>query len=401
MQSIYRSLLVYVALACGACMNPAPDLPAAKASTQEPRVFGAHCEAASPRPALPVASQPTDARTSALVHARLGACRGASPPEEGSCDTQLTGWYALAYDLDVVYQDEAGDESPAYDPGRGQLRLLFKAALRGTCQEEPAVTSLQLCGLTLPPLTSAAESGWQALTVPAEAWDQPTQPRFETRVHAADTMDMDQTRILLGIEPPAQSANWPTFLDTTSFDCGERRQGSACFPDHDGDGQPGISVELPQADDGSAADDCGSWHLTGARTEGVPFAPHPRASRLYLGLRTALKGQFAFDETCEAGVGSADAEDVALRVLDCELSNGSRCNALQATYVDQHAPTFHVLHAGQEPMERMQTRAATVRTPFDLRPSQGGLLTAKRLGPVEGSASCQDVRTAMGTAATE
>jgi hypothetical protein len=393
----YPSLLVYVALACGACMNPAPELPAAKAPPDAPRVFDAHCEAASLEAAPPFASEPSDARPGALIHARLGACRGASPPEEGSCETQLTGWYALAYDLDVVYQDEAGDDSPAYDPGRGRLRMLFKAALRGTCQDEPtALTSLQLCGLTLPPLTSAAEGGWQALTVPAEAWDQPTQPEFETRVHAADTMDVDPTRIFLGIEPQAQGDDWPTFLDTTSFDCGPERQGSACFPDHDGDGQPGISVELPQAPEASTGEDCGSWQLTGLRTEGVPFAPHPRASRLYLGLRTALKGQFAFDETCEAGAGAADAEDVALRVLDCELTSGSRCNALQATYVDQHAPTFHVLHAGQEPVERMQARANTALAPIDLRPSQGGLLTAKRLGPVEGSVSCQDVRSAMG-----
>jgi hypothetical protein len=401
----YSSIVAcFVVLACGACMNPAAVTPGDDAGAAEPREIAADCDASPPLAASPFALQTgapnaPSADGEPAQQARLGACRGASTPGDGSCDRQLTGWYALAYDLDVVYQDEAAGDNPAYDPGRGQLRLMFKAALRGTCPDEPpALTALQLCGLTLPPLTSAADGDWQALTIPTEAWDRPTQPAFETRVRASDDMKVEPTRILLGIEPQAQGSDWPTFEDTASFDCGQQRQGSDCFPDHDGDGEPGITVELPQP---AAAVDCAGWHLAGVRADGAPWGGRPRASRLFLGLRTQLQGNFVFGADCERGLGAADADDVALRVLDCELEDGARCNAPQATFVDQHAPVFHVLHVGDDPSSRMQPRAASLQSALDLRPSQGGSLTAERLAPVEGSVSCQEVRSALGKARTD
>jgi len=364
----HRSTLMgCVALACGACTNPAPSLPGQDAGPA--RAWREECDAAGPplAPALlgPQSDEPV-AADGALP--ALGECSGTGPRLDEACASELPGWYGLAYDFDVTFEDGAVDAEPSFAPGRGRLRILLKAAVQGACPTDaPKASELELCGLELPALT-AADGGKHplALATPLAHW--PAHPRLSTQFRATDLGPRAQLShapldLFLGVEPAADSG-WPTYADTPFFACGSERQGSACFPDADGDGEPGITIQLPGSADGE--------HGCDTRVSGLPSdvapSPGPRVSALYLGLRTQLRGSFTFDPGCEAGVGTAEAEDVALRVLDCSLDSGARCNPRQATFVDQHAPTFK---------------------------SQGGRLVARRLAPSGSVITCQDVRTAF------
>ena len=371
MPSHRTAILACAVLACGACTNPAPyaELPDAGANPLNVTA-AADCGDAPPPamlafpPSAPIAEgEPLD------------ACHGAGLTHDAPCESQLSGWYGLAYDLDVLFRDGTDDAQPAYQPGRGRLRLLFKAHVQGACPDAEVATSstLEPCAVTLPELTT----GRQQLQAQAR-WDDLAAPALTTQFRASDLagqpkLQHDLLQLSLGITPPL-AEGWPAYTDTPRFDCGAQRQGSACFPDADGDGQPGISLQLSAAGAGRGC-------AAGLASSAEPWADGPRVKTLYLGLHTALQASFAFDPSCETGVGVVSAREVALRVLDCQLDSGAACNALQATFADRHAPLFHVLQAGEVPTTG--------------GPSAGGRVHARRLAPAQGELSCRDVQNAF------
>jgi hypothetical protein len=84
-----------------------------------------------------------------------------------------------------------------------------------------------------------------------------------------------------------------------------------------------------------------------------------------------------------------------LRVLDCALRDGTKCSAAGATFVDQNAPTFHVLLRGETPPERWKHRRADADAKLDRSASLGPRNTTLRLGNLDTELSCADVRDAF------
>jgi hypothetical protein len=308
----------------------------------------------------------------------------------GTCSKALAGSYALQVDLDVYMQDDAA--AAEHDPGRGRASLLLRADVSDTSDVE-----LRLCGLTLPERYVYATSGVTQLSLQDDAWDQPSMPVWSSRIQPASDgqLELDAFPVLLGIALTEPGASWPSYERTLELECGMGKLGSACFPDHDGDGEPGLSLRTQS--EGAVEDApypaCDHWHYAAPSAEPEPWLSGlgAEASRVFVGLRTAVQLFPRFDETCTHGSGDVQAADIVTRVLDCELADGQRCSARQATVLDARAPSFHVLAEGEVPPETFRDSREFVDEALDRSPSAGGKLTLQRL-PDSAPETCVPVR---------
>jgi hypothetical protein len=225
-------------------------------------------------------------------------------------------------------------------------------------------------------------------------------PVWNSQIHATAEaqLQVDAFPLLLGIALTESGASWPDFEQTPELECGQSQRGEACFPDHDGDGEPGLSLRVQTQ--GSAVDApypaCDSWHYAAPSAELEPWLSGLGAapSRVFVGLRTALQLFPRLDETCTRGTGSVQAADIVTRTLDCELADGQRCTPSQATVLDARAPSFHVLAEAEVPPETFRDSRELVDEALDRAPSAGGKLTLQRL-PDSAADTCQPVRAAF------
>jgi hypothetical protein len=173
--------------------------------------------------------------------------------------------------------------------------------------------------------------------------------------------------------------------------------GDACFPDHDGDGDPGVSLRVHRA--GEVIDApypaCDDWHFAAPSTQPEAWISSARVgaqpSRVFVGLRTALQLFPRFDETCAQAEGNVQAADIVTRLLDCELANGQRCPPAGATVLDARAPSFHVLAEGEVPPETFRDSRKFIDEALDRSASAGGKLRMQRL-PDDAASTCTAVR---------
>ncbi|HET8938364.1 MAG TPA: hypothetical protein VFN67_33200 [Polyangiales bacterium] len=362
-----------------ACNNSAPLADSAESVSSDVRERA--CEVAEP-------SDPVYPEETRGLYAAGERKTGVLSAYADSC---MSGRYALQVDLDVFMQDDP--VAAEHDPGRGRASLVLRADV--TTNE----VELRLCGLTLPPRYVYATSGVTQLDVADETWDRPSMPTWKSRVSTerAEQLEIEPFPLLLGIALPDPGASWPSFEQTPAFACGMERAGSACFPDHDGDGEPGMSLQVQTAGDAIDAPypACDDWHFAAPSTQPEAWFSGARGgaepSRVFVGLRTALQLFPRFDETCTQAEGSVQAADIVTRVLDCELADGQRCSPAEATVLDARAPSFHVLVAGEVPPETFGDSRRFVDEALDRSASTGGKLRMQRL-PDEAADTCTPVR---------
>lgn len=330
-----------------ACENPAPHVALASAGSAAP--LGNHvtaCELAQ-RPARPDSGPPQQhARGLFMPGQPAGDTALPYTGRLASAAAQLSGSYALRVSLDV-YTLEEGWVAPERDPGRGSLNLLLRAELTPPTRAAQAMEAeLRLCGLELPPSYAYATSSVTQWIVPNEVWDRAQMPVFTSRPRVSESgdaisLELAAFPILLGISLTEPGAAWPSYEQTPTFACGADRSGSACFPDHDGDGEPGVSLRVKL--DGEVTDApypaCHSWKYAAPSTDAEAWlaAPDVEMARMFVGLRTALNISLNLDESYSEGSGEVVAEDVLTRVLDCELSDARPCSANQAATLDARA----------------------------------------------------------------
>jgi hypothetical protein len=372
-----------------ACNNPAPlddaaDAAGASAALDRPgRVcqLAAHVAGASP------------VQTRGL-YASTGSEALASTYAEGElpCGDALNGSYGVRVELDVFVQDDAS--SSEHDPGRGRASVLLRADIERAADGASADVTLQLCGLDLPARYAYASSAVTALELPSEIFERPSMPAWKTRLHASAEDDaalqLDAFPMLLGIALPDPAATWPSFDQTPAFDCGSER----CFPDHDGDGEPGLSFQTQASVDLEDAPypACADWQAHGPSTDHHVWSASSdsEATQVFVGLRTALQLFPEFDATCDQASGRARAADITTRAIDCELADGQRCSPRQATVIDERSPTFHVLEAGEAPPETFRDSRQFVDEALDRSASEGGQVRVRRLA--DAAANCESVR---------
>ena len=384
--------IAWLSLACPlllACNNPAPLGDAADAA-------GASAALDRPAHACQLAEHVTDASPVETrgLYASTGSEALASTYAERElpCGEALSGSYGVRVELDVFVQDDAS--SSEHDPGRGRATVLLHADIARADNGASADVTLRLCGLDLPARYAYASSAVTALALPREIFDRQSMPVWKTRLHtsaADEALQLDAFPMLLGIALPDPGAAWPSFDQTPAFDCGSDN----CFPDHDDDGEPGLSFRTQRAAELEDAPypACADWQARGPSTDNHVWSANSdtEASQLFVGLRTALQLFPQFDATCKQASGSARAADITTRTNDCALADGQRCSPRQATVIDERSPTFHVLEAGETPPETFRDSRRFVDEALDRSASEGGQLTLQRL--TDAAANCEAVRT--------
>lgn len=368
------------------------------------------CQDAAGTPAPPVSTCPPSDTTLGAQEAYVSplrdepladvlACSGPLAARSGECADALGGHYAIAYVLDVYWQDEANPLAPSFDPGRGALTLLAHARVGDFCDGERAQAALRACGLHFPALTNDASRAVYQLGISDATWDRPSMPTILTSAQVSgfghsDRMFFEPIASSLGIQLSDDGGDWPDYQDTPFFSCPNGR-GSECFPDQDADGRPGITLRVQSM--GSAPAPSGSG------CDSFRYAPLPTSSsyaplgarELLGGLRLQLRGAQPIGDDCNGGTGTMDAAEIALRVLDCVEDDGRPCNAAAATYVDQNLPHFHVLSAGEAPPSTWRDARPQADAALDRSPSAGPQQTALRLGDASDQLGCSDVRAAF------
>jgi hypothetical protein len=297
------------------------------------------------------------------------------------CEDSADGWFAIKTVIDVWWQGTA-----VRDPGRGDIEVYLLGKLEGVCQDGTGgVGTIKACGTRLPPFTSDVACDAFQIQFPDEMWDSPNMPRFTTTgsttgFNPGDVLTIDSAVGLVGIDlmDGQESGTWPTSMETGSISC-EAGTGLPCFPDHDNDGQPGITVQL-RTDAADYTSDLGDGTCTG---NGLPYKYRGsptvtdigagggagggvRAEKVRIGLRTKLGGAGAIGDDCVSGVGDSIAEFLDSRAVDCEIdpdtlpatdprvsSGDTACTATEAQFVDDNVPQYIVLAKGETPGETM------------------------------------------------
>ena len=348
---------------------------------------------------------------------------GSDPALDGTCKDMSRGVYAIKTVLDTYWYDEKNQGTPIVDPGRGNLTIYLMGRIEDICDNgTDGVGVMKACGSDMPPFTSDVTCDAYQLQFDPSIWDQPTMPTFTTKgsttgFNPGDTLTLAQAIGLVGISLDDPMATWPTSSETGTFTCAAG-SGMQCFPDQDGDGQPGITVTLKTGSD-YRPNGCGGFDAPftyrGSPTSVDPAAAGGtgsgiRAKEVHIGLRTTLGGSGVIGSDCMSGEGPATAPETAIesRAFDCKvdpasLPNGdtdhpdNNCTAAEATFVDDNVPNYHVLQKDEKPPTTgLNFPLAHAGDMLDQTPSPGPTASMKRLGDLDGMFTCANVRAAFG-----
>lgn len=308
---------------------------------------------------------------------------GPLPQGSGQCQQQAAGVFAFRALTDVWW----GREGSVTNPGRGILQQFFIARFDPPDASLGYTGTIQPCGTHIP----AFEAGpvCEAYQTRFEPWE--TVPRIAVAgswscLDPGCSGSLSGVTSLIGISLDEEDGDWPTAAQTTSVTCPE---GSAadCFPDSDGDGQPGVTASMV-LNGVYKPSDC----LLGLdrRFAGAPPGPieallptQPRVATIFVGIRTAMEGSLTVNDDCNGGEGSGTVRFIDSRALDCVLDNGEACSAADASYVDENLPVHRALAAGETPPPAVGDVAIE-----DQSPSEGLRFEALRLGDLEQDVSC-------------
>lgn len=356
--------------------------------------------------------------------------QGAALPD-GMCKKTSQGVYAIKTDLDVWWKDENNPNTPIVNPGRGTITIYLMGDLTN-CDDGKGVGTLHACGSELPAFVSDTTCDAYQLQFADEIWDKPDMPRFTTTgttsgFNPGDTLTIAMASGLVGMKLD-DTTMFPTPDTVTTFKCnGGMGTGlTDCFPDQDGDGNPGITVDLKLT--GSyEPPNCGKdmpnkpacqcnnglmdldYTFRGSPTSldltaGGGSGGGVRTKQVFVGLLTTLGGMGTIADDCMSGMGDGIAPEDAIksRVAACTVDPSTlpsgdtshdmnACSGDEATFVDQNVPNYHVLQKDQAPPDLDYPNGQKV----DPTKSMGPKSSVKRLGDLGKPFTCVDARNAF------
>lgn len=334
---------------------------------------------------------------------------GDGAPKEGMCKDKAAGIYAIKVEIDVWWKDNGAGllGLQLVDPGRDKITIYLKGELTDVCPDGTGgLGTISGCGTVLPPFRSDANCDSFDISFPNELWDQLTMPKFVTTgsttgFNPGDILTLNEATGMIGISLDDTEGAWPTYQQTGTITCPEG-MADGCFPDHDGDGHPGITVQMGRiGQTDTAAGMCGGLGLPfifrGAPLDGGPAAlvdDGVKANTIYIGLRVRLGGAGAIGADCNSGVGDSTADFLDSRVIGCVQSDGMNCPFAAQGFVDSVAPVYHILNIGEAPpadLLRPQTQGGG---PLDQTPSIGPRSALVRIGDLGQSFACDAIRNA-------
>jgi hypothetical protein len=329
-----------------------------------------------------------------------------------TCDP--LGIYGVESTVDVWWGGRSGGLVGLTDDGRDKIRVRLMVTIQsidmanpGPQGELPVHGEVRPCDVVLPAFYSTTLCESYQPIFPVKMWESPKQPRIQLSgnygcLHPGCIVTMDAKTQLLGIELNNPEAPWPGPDQTATLPCPSGK-GVQCFPDHDGDKQPGVTITMRtdgKAPAGTGCADSG-YAYTAPPLNSSPaaiFGGVRRADRLFLGTRIKLGGSGKLADDCNGGIGSGIAQFVESRAWGCYVQPGSAdfpgaaagpnefCEASQALFLDQNMPIYNVLALGKAPDSKLNV--------VDKSVSKGPQFSLVRLGKVGDQVTCADVRDA-------
>jgi hypothetical protein len=345
------------------------------------------------------------------------------------CAEEAEGWFAIKTVIDVWWQG-----TPVRDPGRGDIEVYLLGRLEEVCSDgSNGKGTIKACGTVLPPFTSDVACDAFQIEFPNELWESDKMPRYTTTgsttaFEPGGLLTLNSALGLVGIDlmdsEQDTPGGFPTAQETTSFGCdwedGSMHTGKECFPDHDGDGHPGVTIRLRT----DGANYVGPYD-TGKCTSGADYkyrgAPTSaditagggagggvRAQYVRIGLRTKLGGAGEIGPDCMSGVGDSQANYLDSRAWECLVDPASlpegdtthpenKCiEGVEDVFVDENVPVYQVLAKDAVPGDSMVPAGWLLAgRDIDKAPSVGPRSALVRLGSLaDTEPSCEMVRTA-------
>jgi hypothetical protein len=358
-----------------------------------------------------------------------GGCVG-SEADCNVCRDKANGVYAMKVELDVYWRDEVnttGGGGELADPGRGKINIYFRGLITDVNDQGMGSGIMHPCGTELPPFVASASCAAIQIQFPDSLWDNAAVPDYKTTGHTTgfgvgDILTVDKTTGLLGLSLNAGDM-FPDYTKTPTVSCAAGMgklwtDGQApttadapCFPDQDGDGNPGITVNFKDdkskiAGPGYGCPDANSqgmdYTFNGAPLSLGSIIPGPttEAHAGWIGLQTELGGSGKIKDGCASGVGVAEAgAGLPSRVLHCiHITDSSNCTQADSAFLDKNAPNYHILKAGETPPAEWKFAGALngVRdSKLDRSASLGPRSSVIRLGDLPAGADADAINTAV------
>lgn len=334
---------------------------------------------------------------------------GAGPvdPEEPMCDA--TGRFAMRMEVDMAWGGRSGGLWDLTDDGRGDLVLQLLVDIEKIDAESLELTgTAHACGVQLPPFYSTTLCEAYQPVFPTRIWESEEMPTFPITgrmqcLREGCIATIDAQTVLLGMELDNPESPWPNANQTRQLECASG-EGAACFPDHDDDGKPGVTVVLESGGQLSGGTGCRSRYTKRSAplssSAAAIFNGVRRTDRLQLGVRMKVGGSITFGAECGGGSGLGVAEFVNSRAWGCMVQQGTvqwpsnmpagpndPCTPQQATFLDANLPIYDILSVGETPSSMLDLKNETA--------SPGTRVKLVRLGAGDDAVSCQAVRDAV------
>ncbi len=329
-------------------------------------------------------------------------CGAEGIDREIECET--TGIFGVRAEVDVSWGGRSAGLAGLTDDGRDRIVIHLMQVIDEVRPDNSLVGRAIPCGVDLPAFYSSTLCESYKPIFPDEMWDSenmPTVPitgNYQCR-NPGCILTIDAVTTLLGIELINPESPWPTSAQTGTLECATGL-GAECFPDHDGDGLEGLTIELLTTGTAPPGTACNGMYTY----EGAPLSASPaaifdgvrRAAAVLLGTRVRLGGSGKIADDCTSGLGAGVAEFVQSRAWGCIVEEGTfdfggqpagpdeACEAAQAAFMDENLPIYHVLRLGEAPDAALNVTDSSV--------SEGPMFRIARLGEVGDGITCADVR---------
>jgi hypothetical protein len=321
-------------------------------------------------------------------------------------ECEAGGVFGVKAVVDVSWGGRSGGLVGLTDDGRAPIEIFLRVEATAIKANNELEGTIRPCGVVLPPFYSTTLCESYNPIFPPEMWDSATMPSFPLLgsyqcLNPGCSVTLAAQTTLLGIALQNPEAPWPTPQQTPELLCPEGK-GVACFPDHDSNMLPGLSIELVTSGVAPPGVGCmGMYRYNGAPLSadiGAIFGGVRRSDHILLGVRTKLGGTGRLANDCNSAVGAGIAEFVQSRAYGCVVQPGTAdfggqpalenepCTAAQAAFMDENLPIYRVLAAGEAPDDVLNV--------VDESASLGPLFSMVRLGRAGDAVTCQAVRDA-------
>jgi len=335
------------------------------------------------------------------------ACGEESVDETQSCEP--TGIYAVRAEVDLSWGGYSGPLFDITDDSRGLATIDLKITIDSIESDNSFVASVEPCNVVLPPISNSIICEAYLPTFPHEIWDGGTVPPIPVEgefscLHPGCLVSIGPGTGSIGIELEDDDSAWPTADEATTVTC-PAGWGEDCYPDHDGDGYPGITVTTGSGEAPGSEEKCASGYTMRATplsaNISVIIDTVYRTDRHHLGVRLRLGASGRLNDNCEATDVAGMAEFVQSRAIGCRIEPGTHdlfawpagqndlCSEAQLQFLNEALPVYDILRLGDVPDESRDL-------PADKRnPSDGPRFQLIRLGALDEDLSCPQVRDAF------